>query len=85
MIRHDTDTTRTIEAGTPLPTTVQLPNARFERKFVVGERSMADTPGLTDYRDHLHGAFRRSKTRVRWYGPIEATIARPTLERKLKH
>ena len=40
-----------------------------------------DTPGLSDYADHLRGAAARTKTRVRWYG--EAGVAtRPVLERK---
>jgi hypothetical protein len=111
MTRHATAIEQTAASGLPRPSVAQLPNARFERKFVVRDRWMAetlavvrrhpagfgraypdrivnsvylDTPGLTDYLDHLHGASRRSKTRIRWYGPLEATVARPTLERKLK-
>jgi hypothetical protein len=41
-----------------------------------------DTPGLADYFDHVHGAARRSKTRIRWYGT--GAIRSAVLERKCK-
>lgn len=43
-----------------------------------------DSPGLTDYHDHLDGAPNRVKTRVRWYGEANGHIPDPVLERKLK-
>ncbi|MBI5538324.1 MAG: polyphosphate polymerase domain-containing protein [Deltaproteobacteria bacterium] len=43
-----------------------------------------DTPGLRDYHDHVQGAARRSKTRIRWYGDAEGAVVKPLLERKLK-
>jgi hypothetical protein len=42
-----------------------------------------DTQGLAHYRDHVDGAARRCKVRVRWYGDVQSTVARPVLE--LKH
>jgi len=43
-----------------------------------------DTPALGDFHDHVAGLPRRSKTRIRWYGPLAAVIATPSLERKQK-
>ena len=43
-----------------------------------------DSPGLTDYHDHIQGAAHRSKTRVRWYGTSAEGLERPVLERKIK-
>lgn len=43
-----------------------------------------DTPALSDYHAHVLGAANRTKTRVRWYGPLSAHIPAPCLERKLK-
>jgi len=43
-----------------------------------------DSPGRTDYHDHVAGAPNRSKTRVRWYGPPAGQVAKPVLEQKLK-
>jgi hypothetical protein len=40
-----------------------------------------DTPGLSDYLDHAHGAVTRAKLRVRWYGAADALTCL-TLERK---
>jgi hypothetical protein len=42
-----------------------------------------DTPGLTDYRQHVSGHSERIKTRVRWYGDLEGQVA-PVLERKIR-
>ena len=44
-----------------------------------------DSPDLRDYRDHINGVARRSKTRVRWYGVGNDATASPVLERKLKY
>lgn len=44
-----------------------------------------DSHGRSDYHDNIVGVANRSKTRVRWYGPPSGQIARPALERKLKH
>jgi hypothetical protein len=43
-----------------------------------------DSPGLSDYHDHVNGAARRLKTRVRWYGSLSARVDQPVLECKLK-
>ncbi|HOX00831.1 MAG TPA: VTC domain-containing protein [Candidatus Paceibacterota bacterium] len=43
-----------------------------------------DSPALRDYLDHVHGAARRLKTRIRWYGIENGAIEIPVLERKLK-
>jgi hypothetical protein len=43
-----------------------------------------DTPGFSDYHDHVNGAARRLKTRVRWYGSLGARADQPVLECKLK-
>jgi hypothetical protein len=44
-----------------------------------------DSHGRSDYHDNIVGVANRSKTRVRWYGPLSGQIAKPVLERKLKH
>ncbi len=88
-----------------------LPNARYEKKFVIHGRTVSevralirahpaafrevyparvvnnvylDSPGLGDYYDHLNGASKRLKTRIRWYGETNGQIAAPVLERKMK-
>ena len=43
-----------------------------------------DSHGRSDYHDNIVGVANRSKTRVRWYGPLSGQIAEPVLERKLK-
>lgn len=43
-----------------------------------------DSMELRDYHDHVNGISRRSKTRVRWYGPWSGPLSTPRLERKLK-
>jgi hypothetical protein len=43
-----------------------------------------DTPSLQDYVAHVSGARRRSKTRIRWYGGLDAPAETPVLERKIK-
>lgn len=43
-----------------------------------------DSIDLRDYHDHVNGVSRRSKTRVRWYGPWSGPPRTPVLERKLK-
>jgi hypothetical protein len=43
-----------------------------------------DSHGRSDYHDNIIGVAYRSKTRVRWYGPLSGQIAKPVLERKLK-
>ncbi|HET7872862.1 MAG TPA: VTC domain-containing protein [Terriglobales bacterium] len=43
-----------------------------------------DSLGLTSYHDHINGSSKRSKTRVRWYGPPSARISKPLLEQKVK-
>lgn len=43
-----------------------------------------DTPGRTDFREHVQGVCARSKTRIRWYGPLEGPIERAGLELKIK-
>jgi hypothetical protein len=43
-----------------------------------------DSVGLRDYADHVAGVANRVKTRIRWYGALSGTIARPTLERKFR-
>jgi VTC domain len=43
-----------------------------------------DSHGRSDYHDNIAGVANRSKTRVRWYGPLSGQIAEPVLERKLK-
>ncbi len=43
-----------------------------------------DSPGRSDYHDHINGVANRSKTRVRCYGPQAGQIERPMLERKFK-
>jgi hypothetical protein len=42
-----------------------------------------DTPGFSDYRQHVSGSAERAKVRVRWYGELLGTVA-PVLERKLR-
>jgi hypothetical protein len=43
-----------------------------------------DSPGLRDYFAHVNGVANRAKTRIRWYGPLDGHIEKPTLERKVK-
>jgi len=43
-----------------------------------------DTPGMGDYQDHVNGAADRTKTRIRWYGPLLTHTERPVLETKNK-
>jgi len=43
-----------------------------------------DSPGLGDYFAHVNGTPNRAKTRIRWYGPADGRIEKPTLERKIK-
>lgn len=43
-----------------------------------------DSPSRSAYYDHINGASRRVKHRVRWYGPLEGQILAPVLERKFK-
>jgi hypothetical protein len=43
-----------------------------------------DTPGRADFHEHVQGVSARSKTRIRWYGPLNGTIDRATLELKIK-
>jgi hypothetical protein len=43
-----------------------------------------DSAARRDYCDHLNGAPNRTKTRIRWYGPLTGRIERPNLERKIK-
>lgn len=43
-----------------------------------------DSPGLTDYHQHVSGLPERSKSRIRWYGALRGPIPKPTFERKLK-
>lgn len=43
-----------------------------------------DSLGLHDYFAHVNGVANRGKTRIRWYGPLDGHIEKPTLERKLK-
>lgn len=44
-----------------------------------------DTVELDCYRDNLAGLSDRVKVRVRWYGDLFGTVARPVLEYKIKH
>jgi hypothetical protein len=43
-----------------------------------------DTPGRSDYFDHVQGVAERAKTRIRWYGALRGVIQAPVLERKYK-
>jgi hypothetical protein len=43
-----------------------------------------DTPGRADFYEHVQGISSRSKTRIRWYGPLYGPIGRATLELKIK-
>ncbi len=43
-----------------------------------------DTLGRTDFMEHVHGVSERSKTRIRWYGPLNGPIDRASLELKIK-
>jgi hypothetical protein len=43
-----------------------------------------DTLGRADFHEHVHGVCSRSKTRIRWYGPLDGIIERATLELKIK-
>jgi len=43
-----------------------------------------DTPGLSAFSTHVHGAADRAKLRVRWYGDARGRIERPVLEVKAK-
>jgi len=43
-----------------------------------------DSYGRSDYHDNIVGVAYRSKTRVRWYGPLSGQVAKPVLERKFK-
>jgi hypothetical protein len=43
-----------------------------------------DTPDLADFHDHVAGLPSRSKTRIRWYGPLQGHVPGPILERKYK-
>jgi hypothetical protein len=43
-----------------------------------------DTPDLENYYDHINGATRRRKVRIRWYGAPLGPIGRPAAEFKIK-
>jgi len=43
-----------------------------------------DTADLENYYDNVHGASRRRKVRVRWYGELLGQIGQPLLEFKVK-
>lgn len=43
-----------------------------------------DTADMEHYFDNVHGATRRRKVRVRWYGELFGEIERPVLEIKIK-
>ncbi|MCP5519109.1 MAG: polyphosphate polymerase domain-containing protein [Verrucomicrobiales bacterium] len=43
-----------------------------------------DSPALDDYHEHVNGLPVRSKSRIRWYGPLRGPIRAPRLERKFK-
>ena len=43
-----------------------------------------DTPALTNFNDHVDGAARRSKLRLRWYGSADGAAAESALELKVK-
>ncbi|MDF7809377.1 polyphosphate polymerase domain-containing protein [Pontiellaceae bacterium B12219] len=43
-----------------------------------------DTLDRRDFREHEQGVSQRSKTRIRWYGPLNGPIDRATLELKIK-
>ena len=43
-----------------------------------------DTPGLSSFSTHVHGAANRAKLRIRWYGDARGRIGRPLLEVKAK-
>src|ERR1051326_5821338 len=43
-----------------------------------------DSFSRSAYYDHINGAPHRLKHRIRWYGALEGTVARPLLERKFK-
>ena len=43
-----------------------------------------DTPDMENYYDNIHGASRRRKVRVRWYGASFGELNRPMLEIKVK-
>lgn len=44
-----------------------------------------DTPGMTAFHDHVMGASRRSKLRLRWYGDERGHLRKPVLEVKKKN
>ena len=43
-----------------------------------------DSPALKSMRDNIDGNKNRTKTRIRWYGPIDAQANKVTLELKIK-
>ncbi|MFO1460700.1 MAG: polyphosphate polymerase domain-containing protein [Verrucomicrobiota bacterium] len=43
-----------------------------------------DDPGLGSYFENVDGMADRTKMRIRWYGPLLGTAARPVLEFKIK-
>ena len=43
-----------------------------------------DSPGLGTFSVHVHGAARRRKIRIRWYGEAHGPTRRPVLEAKLR-
>lgn len=43
-----------------------------------------DSPALADYHNHVNGLPVRSKSRIRWYGPLHGAIESPRFERKFK-
>jgi hypothetical protein len=43
-----------------------------------------DTPELRHYHDNVHGIALRTKVRIRWYGNLFGSVARPILELKRK-
>jgi hypothetical protein len=43
-----------------------------------------DTPSLQDYYEAVNGVSSRSKTRIRWYGPLWQYMEEPVLEIKCK-
>ncbi len=44
-----------------------------------------DSPGRRHYFDNIDGIADRVKVRIRWYGDLFGTVAKPVLELKLKH
>ncbi len=76
----------TVSAASQVELIVRMHPAHFREAYPPREINNIyfDTPNLASFTDHVMGAARRSKLRLRWYGQELGHIEKPVLEVKLK-